>query len=288
MRIWLALAAASIALQAMPAKAERDPNSGAPIAPDKKRPYPSPITDRFYIQGTAFDPAISTTLRVDGQSPGGGVPGRTGTVVSGEKDLGMPARKPQGRIQLMFRLRERNKLRVDYFGLSRNGNLVLGRQINFGDQIFDTGDRTTSSLDWRSFQLTYTYSFLRTANFELGTGIAVAFLESDAIGAVPLKELKQEVSGAGAFPTIPIDFTWRISRRFAFTTRAQYFKASVNGFQGSMGEYHGDFQYRWKPNFTIGAGYTRLKSSLEVNDANFPGLFRLDVRGPEFFVKASF
>jgi hypothetical protein len=288
MRIWLVLAAASLALQAVPAKADRDPNSGAPLAPDKTRPYPSPITDHFYIQGTAFDPAMSTTLRVDAQSPGGGEPGAAGTLVSGERDLGLRSRVPQGAIQLMFRLRERSKLRVDYFGTSRNGDQVLSRQILFGDQVFNPGDRTTSSLDWRSFQLTYTYSFLRTANFELGTGLAVAFLEADARGAVQAKRLEQEVSGAGAFPTFPLDFAWRISRRFAFTTRAQYFKASLNGFQGSMGEYHGDFQYRWKPNFTIGTGYTRLKSSLDVNEASFPGLFRLDVRGPEFFVKASF
>jgi hypothetical protein len=105
---------------------------------------------------------------------------------------------------------------------------------------------------------------------------------------VTARNLRQEVSGAGAFPTIPLDLTWRISRRFAVTARGQYFRASVNHFQGSLAEYHGDVQYRWKPNFSVGAGYTVMRAFLNVNDANFPGLFRLNNGGPEAFFKVSF
>ena len=35
--------------------------------------------------------------------------------MSGERDLGMPSRLRQGRVDFMFRLRERSRLRVDYF-----------------------------------------------------------------------------------------------------------------------------------------------------------------------------
>src|ERR1700742_4437807 len=69
MRNWVYLTAALLALQAVPAHAERDPVSGAPIKPDKHRMTPSPITDRFAVEGIFFNPAVSTVLRVDGQSP---------------------------------------------------------------------------------------------------------------------------------------------------------------------------------------------------------------------------
>jgi hypothetical protein len=288
MRMMLYLAAALLAIQTLPAYAERDPWSGAPIKPDKNRWTPSPITDRFYVRGTFFNPAITTTMRIDTQSPGPGLMGTTGTTVSGEQDLGLDGRLPQGRIEIMFRLRERNRLRVDYFETNRRGDNVIGRQILFGDVTFLPGDRVTSSIDWRQFGLTYTYSVLRRDRFELGIGLGVYFLEAEARGAVEAKQLRQEVSGAGAFPTIPLDFTWRISSRFAFVARGQYFHASVRDFEGSMGEYHGDFQYRWKPNFSLGAGYTVMKSSLDVNDTDFPGALRLNVRGPEAFFKVSF
>src|SRR5262249_21684002 len=156
-------------------------------------------------------------------------------------------------IEIMFRLRERNRLRVDYFETNRRADHVIGRQILFGDETFASGDRVTSSIDWRQFALTYTYSALRTDRLELGAGLGIHLLQAEARGAVAAKQLRQEVSGAGAFPTIPVDFTWRISRRFAFTARGQYFRAKVSRFEGSLAEYHADFQYRWKPNFSLGA-----------------------------------
>jgi hypothetical protein len=289
MRNWVYLTAALLALQVVPAHAERDPWSGAPIKPDKSRMTTSPITDRFYVRGTFFNPAVSTVLRVDGQSPGAGLPGLTGTPVSGEKDLGLPGRKPQGRIEIMFRLRERNRLRVDYFAMDRGGNHVINRQIQFGNQTFAANDDVTSALDWRQFALTYTYSVFRNDRFEIGLGLAAHFVETQAHGAVEAKQLRQDVSGAGAFPTIPLDVTWRISRRFAMVARGQYFHASVNNFDGSIAEYHTDFQYRWKPNFSLGAGYTYMRWTLDLkNNANFPGAFQLKVRGPEAFFKVSF
>jgi len=284
----LYVTAALLALVSLPAHAERDPWSGAPIKPDKNRMTTSPITDRFYVRGTFFNPAVSTTLRIDTQGAAPGVMGITGTTINGERDLGLDSRIPQGRIEIMFRLRERSRLRVDYFETNRRGDHPINRQIQLGDETFLPNDRVTSSLDWRQFGLTYTYSLVRTDRFEAGLGVAVYFLEADARGAVEARQLRQEVSGAGAFPSIPVDVTWRISRRFAITARAQYFHASVSSFEGSLGEYHGDLQYRWTPNFSLGAGWTTLKSSLDVQDSHFPGAFRLNVRGPEAFFKVSF
>src|SRR5215470_15708012 len=95
-RVYFAAAALLLILTA-PAHAERDPVSGAPVKPDKTRHTPSPIWDRFALEGIFYNPSVITTLRVDGSSPGPGIPGRQGTVVSGEKDLGLDSRIPQGR-----------------------------------------------------------------------------------------------------------------------------------------------------------------------------------------------
>jgi hypothetical protein len=290
MRNWVYLSAALLALQAVPAHAERDPVSGAPIKPDKKHWTPSPITDRFAVEGIFYNPAISTRLRVDTRSPVEGVPGITGTTLSGERDFGLDSRIPQGRIEIIFRLRQNNRLRVDYFATNRRADHTISRTIQFGDETFLTNDRVTSSLDWREFSLTYTYSLFRNDYVEAGVGLAAHFIQADARGAVEAKQLRQEVSGSGAFPTIPLDITWRIWHGLALSARGQYFHASVNNFEGSLAEYHGDLQWRWRkyPNFSLGAGYTILRSSLDLDDANFPGSFRLNVRGPEGFFKVSF
>jgi hypothetical protein len=283
MRIWFALAAAVLVVEASPALAERDKQTGAPFPPGSKREIPSPITDRFYVRGAFYAARISTTLRVDGA--GGLTPG---TTVNAEQDLGLPSSLNQGRIQLMFRMVERNRLRVDYFQADRSAEAVLNKTIVFGDETFVPGDRAASTLNWRMFSLTYLYSVLRKERVEVGLGAGVYMLEGEAIGAVQARGLRQEVSGAGAFPTIAMDAAWRISSRFALTARAQYLRASFNSFQGALGDYQGDVQYRWRPNFAVGAGYSVLRPSLNISTGSFPGLVGFDVKGPELFFRVSF
>lgn len=289
MRHGFGVVAALMALQAAPAYAERDPHSGAPTRPDEKYEIPSPITDHFYIRGTFFSSHVRTDLRVDPRANGPGAP-VPGTLVSGERDLGLDAHRNEGRIEFMFRLRERSRLRVDYFQSERRGDQAIPRDIQFGDETFTTGDVVASEVDWRSFGLSYTYSFIRNDRIELGTGLALSAIDAQARGSTVHNGtlLRQDKSGAGAFPTIPVDFTWRVTRRLAFTARGQYFHASIGGFDGSLAEYHADVQWRAWRNLAFGAGYTMIRAILDVSASNFPGLFRLSVKGPEAFFRVSF
>ena len=81
---------------------------------------------------------------------------------------------------------------------------------------------------------------------------------------------------------------FRISKRWAVTARAQSFTAGVNGFEGTLSDYHGDIQYRWKQNLALGLGYSMIKSEIDVSDADNPLLFNMDTSGPELFFRAAF
>src|SRR5690348_5865513 len=191
MRIWLATAAVLLAMEAAPALADRDPNSGAPLPP-RKREAPSPITDHFYIRASFYDPQMRTNLRLDPTDH----PGALGTPVNAEDDLGVPHRLPKGWVEFMFRLRERNKVRVDYFESGRSGSKVLARDVIFGNETFNAGQLAQTSLDWKQFDITYTYSFIRNRHFEIGSGAAVYMLDVDAIGSVPARFQREEVTAA--------------------------------------------------------------------------------------------
>ena len=281
MPIRVALAVALCAIHAAAAAAQHTSPGTAPLARDG-RPVPSPISDRFHLRGSYFAPSVRTDVRLDAQD------GTPGTLVSAESDLGLDGDVDQGRVELMIRMRERSRLRVDFFKLDRYAERVLQRTIDFGDETFDVGERATTSLDWRMLGFTYTYSVLRLDRVELGAGLGVHLLEAEARGQVPARFQREEASGVGAFPTGALDFTWRISRRFAFVARGQYFSTSVEDFDGSLAEYHADVQYRWRPNFAVGLGYTAIRAELDIADDEFPGRFALDVDGPELFFRVSF
>jgi hypothetical protein len=55
-----------------------------------------------------------------------------------------------------------------------------------------------------------------------------------------------------------------------------------------MSDYHMDIQYRWRRNFAVGLGYTKMETNLLVTDPTQPLQFDLDTSGPELFFRVSF
>src|ERR1700677_2017544 len=88
---------------------------------------PSPITDKFALRASFFHAAVETDLRLD--EPG--VP-LSGTALSGARDLGFGHAETDGMAELMFRLRDRNRVAVDYLELDQAGTTTLTRPILFG------------------------------------------------------------------------------------------------------------------------------------------------------------
>lgn len=284
MRIWMPVAAVLLGTQAPLALADRDPNSGAPLPP-AKHVAASPITDHFYIRAAYYAPQARTFLRVDPPNAPAGV---SGTPLSGENDLGLPQRIHTGRVDFMFRMRERSKVRLDYFESNRSGSRVLANDVIFGSNTFAAGSLTQTSFNWQMGDLTYTYSFYRSDRLEIGTGVAMYLIQAQLTGTVPAQFQTTTISVAGPLPALPLDFTWRISDRFAFTARAAYMRATLAGVHGWFADLHEDAQYRWTPNFAIGVGYSSIRTSLTRSEGDSPGMFVLSFSGPEAFLRFSF
>ncbi len=278
---------AQSAVHAAPAAPERKKASDILKAP-KRHATASPITDRFALRVLFFPASLATDMRLDPQA------GTPGTELDAESDLGLSDRKYQGRAEMIFRLRERNRLRVDYMKLSRKGDQLLDRTIVFGNQTFLVNDRAQTALEWRNLTFTYTRSLLYTERFELGVGLGVSLIEARASGEVTARNIREHQEGVAAFPTFGLDGTWRISRRWAFSARAQRFSTTVDRFRGQLSDYHTDVQYRWRRNFALGLGYTKLHSLVDVgsdmssSSTELTGRFDQRTKGPEIFLRASF
>lgn len=285
MRIWLAVAAAILATQSGLADAEVDKLSGAPLPP-RPPEKTSPILDHFYILAAFYSPVIHTDVRID---PTTGVPpGTPGTPVNAERDLGLKSRMELGKVEFAFRLRERHKMRVDYYQADRSASHTLANTIIFGDQTFLGGQTVQTTINWRSFGLTYTYSLYHSDRFEVGTGLGLYFLQAEAIGQIPATGQQTDKSAAEPVPTLPLDLTWAISRRWAATARGNYVKAAVSGFDGSYADLHADLQYRWNPYFSLGLGFSSMRISLSGDSGSIPGVVSMSYKGPEAFVRLSY
>lgn len=255
-----------------------------PAAPEPA----SPVTDQFAVRAGYFLGNANTDGRVDDAASA-----TTGTPFSVESDFRLTPRARQGRVEMMFRLRDRNRLRVDMWELNRSGVASPSTNITYGGNTFTPADSVHSRLDWRQIDFTYTYSFLRRQRFELGAGLGLHLLQAEAEarvaqGAGRPTAVYEDFSGAGPFATLALDGSWRISRRFAFSARGQYMRLHVSSVSAALGDYHADLQFRVRPNFAVGLGYQSTQTRLEVKGSGDNGLVKLAVKGPELFLRASF
>jgi hypothetical protein len=244
---------------------------------------PSPITDYFSLRVSYIHASADPELRLDPPA----VP-LAGTNLSGSQDLGFKSVLNDGLAELMFRLRDRNRITADFFELDQSGTRALNRSIVFGDQFFTQGDVVSSSLQWRVVGLRYTYAFIQNDRFELGAGVGLHLMDLDVRGSDPIRFASYETSVAGVLPTPALESVWRVTQKIALTARAEYLRGTLNGTFASLGDFHADVQYRIVPNLSVGAGYSLVELKLDSVTLSNPGLVGIRLRGPEAFVRVSF
>lgn len=246
------------------------------------REVASPITDHFALRGIYYQPSLTTDGRFDSDA------GTPGTLFSGEDDLGLDDEANQGRMEVLLRMKERHRVRIDYLKLDRFGGNRLTRQINYRNSTYNVNDFVETDLNWRMLGVTYTWSALRRERFEIGVGLGLHFVEAQAKSQIRARNISEDGSGVGVLPTVALDGTWRISKRWAVTGHAQYLAVSSTDVDGSFADYHVDVQYRLRRNLAIGLGYSAIKLDADIDSNDLPGSLVLDASGPELFFRVSF
>ena len=242
----------------------------------------SPITDRLALRSLFFMPGVTTAVRYDSSVAA------PGTLLSGEDTLGFPDQLRQFNIDLLFRIHERHRLHAQFHKLTRSGDRVITQPISFGNDLYLVNDRVLSSMDLRQFDLGYSWSALRTEKLELGVGLALHLLQMEGVLEVPARFERTRLDGAGPFPTLTADATWRATRRFSLNLAGSYLGGSAQGVKGGYHSWHGDLQFRARPNLALGLGYTHTRYRIDSATTDFVGFFKLKYAGPEAFLRVSF
>ena len=246
--------------------------------------YSSPTDDRVRLTLGAMHVTTSTTLRADSSSQ------MPGTVLSGEDQLGLDKADWEPKFQAIVRVATRHRISFDYFTLDRSGNTTLAANIKFRDSSFAVGDPLRTELSLRTLGITYEYSFWHSETLELAATVGVHATDMSARAEVrtPTKQVIQTYDLAGPVPTLGLDGTWAISKRFYVDARAQYLSGHAGNVDGSVGFYGFDALYRYRPNVSIGVGYTDITAHLSSTRASQAGRFDFKTRGPEMFIRVAF
>jgi hypothetical protein len=246
--------------------------------------YLSPTEERVRLSLGAVRVSNKTEFQIDSSA---GVPG---TPINAEDQFGLDKSDYEAKIEAMVRAGERHRLRFDYFSLDRTGQLDVTQPIVFRDVILQKGDPLNSDLSIRTFGITYEYSFLHSDRFELAAtaGIHDTDISARARVQTQARHVDQAEDHAGPVPTLGLDATYVVSKRFYFDARAQYFRIRNDDLDGSLGIYEVDGVYRLRPNIAFAVGYSSLRARLTSAQARQTGFFNFNSSGPEIFVRVAF
>jgi hypothetical protein len=223
--------------------------------------YLSPADERVRLSLGFMHVTSTTNLRLDSSA---GVPG---TQVNGEHVLGLDGSDFEPKCQA-----------------------TLGAPIVFRDVVLQTGDPVQTNLSLRTLGINYEYSFIHRQRFELAATIGINDTDVSAQARVSTqtRHVNQKKDQAGPLPTVGLDATYVLSKRFYVDARAQYIKLAVDHVDGSLGLYELAGLYRFRPNVSVALGYTMAKASLTSRQSGTSGHFDFDSKGPEFFVRVAF
>ncbi len=220
--------------------------------------YLSPTEERVRLSLGFTYFSSNTNIRVDSST------GIEGTPINAENDFGLDKKDIEPKFQVMLRVGERNRVRFDYFSLDRSGSALLNQDYVFRDVVLQPNDPLQSDLSMRVLGITYGFSFIHRERLELAATLGINDTDINARARVQTanRHVDQSESAAGPFPTIGLDATWVISKRFYFDGRGQYLKVNIDNLDGSLGMYEGAFLYRLRPNISFALGYTLTKANL--------------------------
>jgi hypothetical protein len=246
----------------------------------------NPLTDRFSLSLGTFLLDTSTQLRIDGAAG-------NGTEFDAERVLGLRD-SDRFRVDGYWRFANRHKLRLLYFDTKRSATRSIDTTLQVGDTVFPVDAELESSFDTRVAELAYEYTFLKRDNYEVAASFGIHDLkfelnmEATRSGSGEPLSLARAADANGPLPVLGLRGTWLLSKRFYLDAQVQFFKISIDPYDGRLEDYTISVVWQAFKHVGLGAGYNQFVTRLDVSDDRFDGSLRWKYDGARIFVIGSF
>jgi hypothetical protein len=246
----------------------------------------NPLEDRVSVGVGTFLLSTETRVRVDGTA-------RNGTVIDADEDLGLND-ADRIRIDAYWRFLKRHKIRLMYFDTRQSSQQTINRDLEFGDTTFPLDVTLEARMETRVSEIAYEYSFLRRERYEVTGSFGVHNLSFDLglsasqTSSGQTLELERGVDADGPLPVIGLRGIWRLNDAWYLDGQAQFFRISMDPYDGRIEDYSAAIVWMPFKHFGIGAGYNQFVTRVDVSSANFSGNLRWTYGGARLFITGSF
>jgi hypothetical protein len=220
-----------------------------------------------------------------------------------DKQFGTNADQTRWRIDVLWRITQRQHLRFMYFDNDIRRTRTIDQDLAWGDYTFIAGGQVTAEQKFRVYELAYEYAFLRGDNYEVAASGGVHYddltltLSGDASLTVdtptgpvmqPTTFATKQSSVPAPLPVLGLRGDWAASDNVYFDASAQVFKLNYKGIDGNWSDLRAGVTWMFNHHFGIGIGYDRFATHVDVNKGSFNGRLNVGYQGGLVYVRGGF
>lgn len=238
------------------------------------------LNDPFYIGAGAFFPKTATSATLTSRN---GV----GASVEFEDTLGMRSSDSVPAAFGRWRIGERWRIEAEYFQLNRNGERVIDRDIQWGENVYPVNSTVRSKFDFSDLRVSAGYSFFRTRDKEVGVGLGLHVAAYDVgLSANAIGNEEQDVTAP--LPVLSVYGQFALTERWAVGARLDRFSLSYQNYDGSLGALGVDVMYQPFRHVGFGFAYRALFIDVEAEKSGRHLKADQSFQGPMLYMNVSF
>jgi len=220
-----------------------------------------------------------------------------------DKEFGTDADQTRWRVDVSWRITQRQHLRFMYFDNDIQRTRTIDQNLEWGDYTFLAGAQVTAEQKFRVYELSYEYAFLRRDNYEIVASAGIHFedlilkLSGNASLTVdtpagpveqPATFTTKQSSVPAPLPVLGVRGDWAVSDHVYLDASAQVFKLSYQGIDGNWSDLRAGATWMFNQHFGVGVGYDRFATHIDVNKGSFNGRLNVGYQGALIYVKGGF
>lgn len=227
----------------------------------------------WFVSLGAFDPKASTNIRLDAQN------GQFGTDLHLESDLGLPERRTVPQVMLGYRFTRRASLEFGYFDLRRTGSRAIDKSISYGGETYTINTVVNTFSDSRTEFVQFRYAFVDQGPWTVSAMLGLQSTRFTLGLSDGSTGVSKSVDAQAPSPLVGVQGSYDL-QGWRFQATAEYFKMTVNGLHGYLGNYAVSASHRLPAGLSVELGYQRDVLSVTADRTLFTGTVRLAYQGP--------
>jgi hypothetical protein len=224
-----------------------------------------------------------------------GLPNRPGTEIDFESDLDFDRNEILPEVRVGWRINDDWILTGEFYGINRDSETTLAREISVGDTTFPVRARVLSGFESDIYRLTVGYLFFQRERFEFGGALGLHMTEFQIFfeGEASVGGTGGAFAGEGRnlfapLPTIGAFVNWEPAPKVSLSARVDWLSLTIGDYSGRLINSEIAAAYRIFPRVDAGVLMRYVDYNVEVDRDNWVGEVQYRFRGPQIFVQVGF